>query len=111
MTKRQHFERWMKQVKPNIHLDYNEQRGCYCHDFTSMMWQAWQASPKTRPTESGRVTKERLAELKADTAHIVDHLRGIYAGAASGHPVTPLQIKAADEIERLREKISRLEGV
>jgi hypothetical protein len=102
MNKREHFERWMKSVKPNMPLDYNESEGYYYHDIASMMWQAWQASPKTRPTEKGRITKEQLAAMKADTTNIVDHLRGIYAGAASAYPVTPLMLKAADEIERLR---------
>ena len=107
MTKREHFERWLKQVKPNMPQDYNESEGYYYHDIVSMMWQAWQASPKTRPTEPSRITKEQLDAMNADTTDIVDHLRGIYAGAASRYPVTPLQMKVADEIERLQEEINR----
>lgn len=103
MTKKEHFERWMKSVKPNMPLDYNEQEGYYYHDIASMMWQAWQASPKTRPTEKGSITKVQLAELmKPDPKTIVDRLRGIYPGAASAYAVTPLQLEAAGEIERLR---------
>ena len=102
MTRKEHFERWIKQVKPNMPLDYNEQEGYYYHDIASMMWQAWQASPKTLPTEPGRITKERLAVLKADTTDIVNNLRGIYPGAVVQYPVIPLQTKAADLIEGLQ---------
>jgi hypothetical protein len=102
VNKREHFERWMKYVKPNMPLDYNDSEWCYYHDIVSMMWQAWQASSKTRPTEPSKITKEQLAAMKADTSNIVDHLRGIYPGIADAYPVTPLMRKAADEIERLR---------
>jgi hypothetical protein len=102
VNKREHFERWLKHIKPNISLGYNEQGGYYYHDFASMMWQAWQASSKTRPTEPSKISKEQLAAMKADTSDIVDHLRGIYPGIADAYPVTPLMLKAADEIERLR---------
>ena len=102
MTKRKHFERWIKSVKPNVPLDYNDSEQYYYHDITSMMWQAWQASPKTRPTEPSKISKEQLAAMKADTSDIVDHLRGIYAGIADAYPANPLMLKAADEIERLR---------
>lgn len=105
MNKREHFESWMKQVKPNMPLDYNESERYYYHDIASMMWQAWQASPKTRPTEPSKITKEQLDAMKTDTTDIVNHLRGIYAGAASRYPVTPLMMLAADEIERLRDQI------
>jgi hypothetical protein len=100
----------MKSVKPNMPLDYNEQEGYYYHDIASMMWQAWQASPKTRPTALGRITKERLAELKADTTDIVNNLRGIYPGAVDRYPVIPLQTKAADLIEGLQEENKALKA-
>lgn len=103
MNKREHFERWLKSVKPNMPLDYNESEGYYYHDIVSMMWQAWQASPKTRPTEPNKISKEQLSAMKADTTDIVDNLRGIYPGIADAYPVNPLMLKAADEIERLRK--------
>ena len=102
MNKREHFESWMKQVKPNMPLDYNESERYYYHDMVSLAYQAYIASPKTRPTEPSKITKEQLDAMKIDTTDIVNHLRGIYAGAASRYPVTPLMMKAADEIERLR---------
>lgn len=102
MNKREHFERWMKSIKPNMPLDYNEAEGYYYHDMMSLAYQAWLASPKTRPTEPNKISKEQLAAMKADTSDIVDHLRGIYPGIADAYPVSPLMMKAADEIERLR---------
>jgi hypothetical protein len=104
MTKREHFERWLKTKAYRLPLDYTKTAdgGYYHNDMVDIAYQAWLASPKTRPTENGRATKERLAELKADTSGIVDNLRGIYAGAADAYAVTPLTLKAADEIERLR---------
>jgi hypothetical protein len=47
--------------------------------------------------------------MKADTSDIVDNLRGIYPGIADAYPVTPLMMKAADEIDRLRETVRMLE--
>src|SRR5690349_1804057 len=67
-----------------------------------LAYRAWLASPRTRPTEPSKISKEQLAAMKADTSDIVDHLRGIYPGIADAYPVTPLMLKAADEIERLR---------
>lgn len=109
MTQREHFERLMKQLRPNMPLDYNEQEGYYYHDMVSLAYQAYIASPKTRPTEPSKITKEQLDAMKIDTTDIVNHLRGIYAGAASRYPVTPLMMLAADEIEFLREKTRLLE--
>lgn len=101
MTRREHFERWMRYVKPNLPLDYNEKEGYYHHDIVSLAWQAWQESPNRRPTELGKVTKERVREMLVDPETIVDRLRGVYPHDVT-YPVNPLQKAAAAEIERLQ---------
>jgi hypothetical protein len=109
MTKREHFERWMKDHHQRVSLDYNGEGDCYHCGFADLAYRAWLASPKTRPTEPSKITKEQLDAMKADTSDIVDHLRGIYPGIADAYPVTPLMMKAADEIERLREEVKGYE--
>lgn len=101
MTKREHFEQWLRYVKPNMTLDWNEQEQYYYHDIVSLMWQAWQESPNRRHAEEGKVTKEQIAAMVADPETIVDRLRGIYPHGVT-YPVNPLQKAAANEIERLR---------
>jgi hypothetical protein len=113
MNKHEHFERWIKFLKPiapDLSLEFNEERGFYLDPRVNLAYEAWLASPKTRPTEPSKITKEQLAAMKADTSDIVDNLRGIYPGIADAYPVTPLMLKAADEIERLRRKLSLYEG-
>jgi hypothetical protein len=110
VNKRKHFERWMKDHHQRVSLDYNEEGDYYDCGFADLAYRVWLASPKTRPTDPSKITKEQLAAMKADTSDIVDNLRGIYPGAASAYPVTPLMLKAADEIERLRRKLSLYEG-
>lgn len=102
MTKLEHYKRYLRDRYPNIPQDYNDSEGYFYHDLAQFGWQAWQAGPKTRPTEPNKISKEQLAAMKADTSDIVDHLRGIYPGIADAYPVNPLMLKAADEIERLR---------
>jgi hypothetical protein len=109
MNKREHFERWLKSVKPELPMYYDAEEDFYYHPIADTAYRAWLASPKTRPTEPSKITKEQLAAMRADTSGIVDNLRGIYAGAASRYPVTPLMMKAADEIERLREEVKGYE--
>jgi hypothetical protein len=111
VNKREHFERWIKFLKPiapDLSLEFNEERGFYLDPRVNLAYEAWLASPKTRPTEPSKITKEQLAAMKADTSDIVDHLRGIYPGIVDAYPVSPLQKKAADEIERLRHVVTDL---
>lgn len=102
MNKREHFECWFKQLRPCLPRDYNESGDYYYDDTVDLSYRAWQASPKTRPTETSKITKEQIAAMKVDTTDLVDNLRGIYQNISSPYPVSPLMLKAADEIERLR---------
>jgi hypothetical protein len=106
VNKREHFELWMKDHYQRMSLERNDASDFYFDGHVDMTYRAWLASPKTRPTEPSKITKEQLAAMKADTSNIVDNLRGIYPGIAEAYPVTPLMLKAADEIERLRELLA-----
>lgn len=108
MNKREHFECWLKVVRPQLTMTYDADGDYYLNYTVDLAYLAWLASPKTRPTEPNKISKEQLAAMKADTTEIVNHLRGIYTGIADAYPVNPLMLKAANEIERLRGAIQDL---
>jgi hypothetical protein len=110
MTNREHFMRFMRYVRPNLPLTWNEQEQCFLDDTVSLAWQAWQEARLVCPTEHGRITKEQIAAAIADPETIVDRLRGIYPNIETPYPTNPLQRAAADEIERLRTVIREMEG-
>jgi hypothetical protein len=109
MTRKEHFERFMKHRFPYASLEYNDKGDCYKGDVAFVAHQAWKESPLRRPTENSKITKEQLAAMKADDpATIVDRLNGIFGNAVEPYPVPNVQKEAVREILRLREAVARL---
>jgi len=110
MTRREHFEQWMRHNHPWVSLAYDAGNDCYRTTVSFIAYQAWKEAPLRRPCEKGQITKEQLKALKEndDPATIVDRLNGWYSQTSEPYKVPEIQQEAAREIVWLREEIERL---
>jgi hypothetical protein len=110
VTEKEYYDRFLADRYPKMTRDYNESEGYYYHDMAQFGYRSFKYRAGLRPTAKGKISKEQLAVLKADTTDIVNNLRGIYPGAVAQYPVIPLQTKAADLIEGLQEENKALKA-
>lgn len=107
MTNRENFEVTLKDICPNMPRDFNEAEGYYYHDIAQLMWKAWNARSRVRPSENSRMDKATGLAPSPET--LVDRLNGIY-GQITYKP-SALEKEAARTIEHLREKLASAKGL
>lgn len=94
MTQREKFEAWFERYK---HITSAESE--------IVAWAAWQESPKHRPSDSSKITKDQINAYHPET--LVDRLNGVYKYV--DYPPTKIGQEAAMEITRLNSMIADLE--